>query len=94
MSEPVLQVKGLKPTIIPKRASSPQWTDWISRWSRAKRLPSSAKAAAASCDLAVHPAPDSPPPGKIIDGEIIYHGQDLVKSRSAKCAASAAMTSR
>jgi|GEM_PF-4850204 len=65
MSEPVLQVKGLKTyyyteegvvpavdgldfEVIPKRASSPQWTDWISRWSRAKRLLSSAKAAAAS----------------------------------------------
>ena len=41
MSEPVLQVKGLKTYYYTEE-------DWISRLSRAKRLPSSAKAAAAS----------------------------------------------
>ena len=47
MSEPVLQVKGLKTYYYTEEGVVPA-VDWISRLSRAKRLPSSAKAAAAS----------------------------------------------
>lgn len=48
MSEPVLQVKGLKTYYYTEEGVVPAVDGRISRLSRAKRLPSSAKAAAAS----------------------------------------------
>ena len=80
MSEPVLQVKGLKTYYYTEEGVVPavDGLDFEVEPGETFAIVGESGCGKSVTSLSILPLIPSPP-GKIIDGEIIYHGQDLVK---------------
>ena len=76
----LLQVRDLQTQFNTEEASSTRWTVFLMMWKRARRWalsenPGCGKSVSALSILRLIPNP----PGKIVGGEILFEGQDILK---------------